>query len=310
MDVIKNALEKMGYSAKDGYEMPDSLYRFPDGAHYRNEVAGIENVKVLEAMIDESEKRNVPIHRIIATVGGATVLTNSELKELAQIAAEKKYEVIMNPYCSRAWDGGRQYATPEGYVSGMRIRGADNFYYVLKDMERCIEAGIRGFLVTDEGMLSVVSQLRDSGVFPKDIIFKVSVFAGHGSPAGAKLLKSLGANTFNPLADLTLPMLASIRKVVDMPMDVYTTLVDSMGGFNRMIEAAEIARICAPIYLKFEPGKSEGDIYKTWVEPDYLCFLAREKVRQVQTTMEWVERFNSTLKCSAVGPADLAIPKA
>ncbi|MFZ5946226.1 MAG: hypothetical protein ACOYVD_19220 [Bacillota bacterium] len=309
MDVIKDALNKMGYGTKDAYELPDSKFTFPDGAHYRNEVAGIENVKVLEAMIDEAEKRNVPIHRIIATVGGATVLTKSELKELSQMASSKGLEVIMNPYTSRGWDNGRQFATPEGYVSGMRVRGADNFYYVLKCMERCIEAGIRGFLVTDEGMLSVVSKLRDEGVFPKDIIFKVSVFAGHGSPAGAALLKTLGANTFNPLADLTLPMLASIRKAVDIPMDVYTTLVDSMGGFNRMIEAAEIARICAPVYFKFEPGKSEGDIYKTWVEPEYLCFLAREKVRQVEATMEWVERFNPKLKCSQIGPKDLAIPQ-
>ena len=309
MDKVMKALEKMGYPQRDVYELPSSPCKFVDGAHYRNEIAGIENCKVLEAMVDEAEKRQVPIHRIIATVGGATLLTDAELKSMAQLAADKKLEVIMTPFTSRAWDSGRQISTPEGIVSGMRIRGMDNLYYVLKCIERCIEVGFRGFLVTDEGLLTVLAEMREKGDIPKDVILKVSVFAGHGSPASAKLLKNLGANTFNPLADLTLPMLASIRKVVDIPLDVYLSLVDAMGGFYRFSEAAEIARICSPVYFKFEPGKSEGEIYKTWVENEYKCFLAREKVRQVQTVMDWIKRLAPDLICSKAGVADLAVPK-
>lgn len=56
MDAIKQALEKMGYAAEDAYDVPNSPYRFPDGAHYRNEVSGIENVANLEVLIEESEK--------------------------------------------------------------------------------------------------------------------------------------------------------------------------------------------------------------------------------------------------------------
>jgi len=309
MDQMAAALASLGYGSKDLYELPDSPLTFPDGAHYRNEVAGVESLAVLEAVIDESEKRGVPIHRIIATVGGATLLTDDELKAMCRLAAEKNYELIMTPFTSRAWDTGRQYATPEGYVSGMRIRGMDNLYYAVKDIERCVNAGARGFLVTDEGLLTVLNSLREQGYFPKETIFKVSVFAGHGSPAGARLLKNLGANTFNPLADLTLPMLASIRAATDLPLDVYISLVDGMGGFYRFTEAAEIARICAPVYFKFEPGKAEGEIYKTWVDPEYKCFLGREKVRQVQSVMEWVARLDSTIRCSGPAPGDLAIPR-
>lgn len=309
MDLIKEALKEMGYPERDVYELPSSPYFFPDGAHYRNEVAGIENLQVLEAMVNEAEKRQVPIHRIIATVGGATLLTDAELKCMAQLAAEKKLEVIVTPCTSRGWDSGRQISTPEGIVSGMRVRGMDNLYYVLKCVERSIEAGFRGFLVTDEGLLMVLAEMREKGIIPKDVIFKVSVFAGHGTPASAKLMKNLGANSFNPLADLTLPMLASIRKVVDYPLDIYLSLVDAMGGFYRFSEAAEIARICAPVYFKFEPGKSEGDIYKTWVTTDYKSFLAREKVRQVQAVMDWMKRLAPDLVCSKKGAADLAVPK-
>lgn len=309
MDKMKEVLKDLGYPTSDAYDLPSSPHRFPDGAHFRNEVAGIEDFKCLEAMAEEAEKRAVKIHRLIATVGGATLLTFSELKDMAQLAAEKKYEVIVNPFPSRGWDSGRQYTTPEGYVSGMRVRGMDNVYLLLKDIERCIEAGFRGFLACDEGMLSLLSKLRENGTFPSDVIFKCSVFAGHGSPAGAKLLESLGANTFNPLADLTLPMLAAIRKVVKLPLDVYVSLVDAMGGFYRFSEAAELARICAPIYFKYEPGKSEGDIYKTWVQSEYKAFLVREKVRQVQCLMEWVERLGPDMICSQNGPSDLAIPQ-
>ncbi|MDR3590986.1 MAG: hypothetical protein P4N41_15140 [Negativicutes bacterium] len=309
MDLIKEALKKLGYPERDCYELADSPHRFPDGAHYRNEVAGIENFPVLEAMVDEAGKREVPIHRIIATVGGATLLTEQELKDMAQLAAAKNLEVIVTPCTSRGWDSGRQISTAEGIVSGMRIRGVDNLYYVLKCIERSIEAGFRGFLVTDEGLLTVLAEMRENGYIPRDVIFKVSVFAGHGSPAGARLLQRLGANTFNPLADLTLPMLASIRNTVELPMDVYLALVDGMGGFYRFSEAAEIARICAPVYFKFEPGKSESDIYKTWVETDYKAYLAREKVRQVQAVMEWVKRLAPELVCSSQTVAGLAVPK-
>jgi hypothetical protein len=190
----------------------------------------------------------------------------------------------------------------------MRIRGMDALYYILKDYERCLELGVRGFLATDESLLMILGEWREKGIIPKDVTFKVSVFAGHGSPAGAKLLQKLGADTFNPLADLTLPMLASIRNAVDIPVDVYLSLVDAMGGFYRFSEAAEIARVVAPVYFKFEPGRSEGEIYKTWVEPGYKSFLVREKVRQAQCVIEWVKRMNPAMICSAHAPTDLSLP--
>lgn len=308
MSFVEQELKKMGYDTRDAYDLPDSQHTFADGAHYRNEIAGIEDPYTLEAAVKESEERGVPIHRMIATVGGANLMTNSEITHLCKICKQKGYELVVNPAASRSYDNGRQYTTPEGYVSGMRMRGMDMLYYILKDYERCIELGVRGFLVTDEGLLPILNEWREKGVIPKDVVFKVSVFAGHGSPAGARLLKGLGADTFNPLADLTLPMLSSIRKAVDMPLDVYITLVDAMGGFYRFSEAAEIARIAAPVYFKYESGKSEGDIYKPWVEPAYKAFLVREKIREAQCVMEWVERYNSAMKCSGIAPKDLSVP--
>jgi len=287
-----------GLPERDRYDLPSSTYSFQDGGHYRIEIAGVERASSLEALVIESEKRKIPVHRVIGTVGGATHLDWVELREFASTAKNAGIEVIMTLGPRRAWDCGRQMATTEGLVSGMRLRGADNLRHFLNDVERCLEAGFRGFLVPDEGTLWVLQQLRRDGHIPKETVFKVSVFAGHGSPAGARLLESMGANSFNPLADLTLPMLASIRTAVKIPLDIYVMIVNEMGGFNRMYEAAEIARICSPCYLKFEPGESEEFIYQPWKDTKEHDRLVREKVRFASIAVELISQLNPELKAS------------
>jgi hypothetical protein len=173
---------------------------------------------------------------------------------------------------------------------------------------RSIEAGFRGFLVYDEGVLSIVTKMREEGFIPKETIFKFSVFGGYCSAAGARVIESLGATTMNPLSDVSLPILAAIRKAVSMPLDVYIIAVDSFGGMYRAYEAAEIARVAAPCYFKFEPGTSEDDIYKPWVTEDWHQYLARQKVKMAQVVTEIVARQAPELKLSAKGPADLVLP--
>ena len=301
MENIKGLMEKYGIPSRDLGELPDSSLAFPDGTHYRIEIAGIERPSTFEAMLGAIEEFGTPVHRAICAVGGATSLTFAEIEQFARLGKDHSIEVIMTPALSRSWDTGRQLATPEGYVSGLRIRGSDNLRYVLADIYRCIEAGIRGFLVVDEGLLRLLCQLRQGGDLPSDTKFKVSVFAGHGSAAGALLLEEIGADTFNPLADLTLPMLASIRRAVRMPLDLYVSLVDAMGGFNRSWEAAEMARVAAPCYFKIEPGVSEAALYKPYVRDDFHQFLVREKVKMAKILVELVQRTNKSIKCAQQG---------
>jgi len=308
--MMEKGLTALGLSTRDAFDLPSSDLRFPDGGHYRIEIAGIERASTLVAMVKEAEKRGVPLHRAIGTVGGATYLDEAELKDYAQLAVENRIEVIMTAGPRRFWDEGRQLVTSEGLVSGMRIRGVDNLRYLLLDIERCIDAGIRGFLVADEGVLWILNQLREEGYIPKNTVFKVSVFAGHGHPAAGKLLKSLGANSVNPLADLTLPMLASLRQGFDLPLDVYIILVGAMGGFNRFYEAAEIARVTSPCYFKFEPGPSEDEIYAPWNEESYHEHLVREKVRYASIVMELIDKIAPAILPSPAGTDDLAVPEA
>lgn len=309
MDNLEQVLEELGLPVHDNNQLPSSELRFPDGGHYRIEISGVERVSSLQTLIKEAEQQQVPVHRIIATVGGATYLTQAELQDFAQLAREHKIEVVMTPGPRRGWDSGRQIATSEGLVSGMRLRGMDAVRHWLKDIERCMDAGFRGFLVADEGVLWLVNQLRQKGVIPEDVIFKLSVFAGQANPAGARVAQQLGADTFNPLADLNLPMLSAIRSSIDIPMDVYLCLVNAMGGFVRFYEAAEIARIAAPCYFKIEPGPSEEIIYAPWNSASYHDEMIRDRVRNAAVALELIGRENPELKCSPTGGDDLAIPR-
>ena len=171
MKEIWSKIEKCGLPGRDLYELPTSEKRFPDGCHYRIEISGVERPEVLEALIDEMEKRNVPVHRLISMVMGATLLTDDELERFAELARGAKLEVIVTPGPRTVWDLGGQVRTPEGALSGLRIRGADNLAYVIGDIMRAIEFGFRGFLVMDEGLLWLLSKMRENGDIPRDVVF-------------------------------------------------------------------------------------------------------------------------------------------
>lgn len=305
---IEKAVEKMDMPKGDLYDLPTSPKTFPNGGNYRVEISGVETPKVLAATIDEARKQGVPLHRSISVVRGASMLTRDQLKEFARIANDARVEVIITPGPRPTWDIGRQVATPEGALSGLRLRGMDSVIHFIQDIERCIELGFRGFLVWDEGVLSLLNSMRDNGDLPEDIIFKMSIFSGHANPAGVKLVESLGAASCNPVADLTLPMLAAIRSVVNIPLDIHIQLWASMGGFNRIYETPEIARVTSPCYFKMESGPGLA-MYLPWVSSeDALAEVCREKIRSIRNIIELIDETNPTLKVSKPGSEDLRVP--
>ena len=193
-------------------------------------------------------------------------------------------------------------------MQAFRLRGSDHISYHIADLMRCVEAGYRGFLVYDEGVLSILNQMRKEGFLPRETIFKFSVFGGYCSAAGARVVQSMGVNSLNPSSDVSLPILGSIRKAIDIPLDVYLIVVDSFGGTFRAYEAPEIARIASPCYFKFEPGTSEGEIYKPWVTEAWHQDFIRQKVRIASIVMELMERHAPGMKTSPRGAKDLVLP--
>lgn len=67
---------------KIGIEEPSSSFqsskRFEDGGQFRFEVPGIQSPKTMEALLDESIKQNIFIHRVTQTKG-IMLLTDEEI---------------------------------------------------------------------------------------------------------------------------------------------------------------------------------------------------------------------------------------
>jgi hypothetical protein len=310
LEEVRNFMEQNGVPGRDLHHLPASEKTFPDGSHYRIEIAGIERASTMQAMIEESQKRQVPVHRVVATVGGSTFCDMAELRDMAAMAAEQRIEVVMTVGPRKVWDpGSKEGLSSEGMMHGFRLRGSDYLAYWIADMLRNIEAGFRGFLLYDEGALQLASRMREQGLIPQNTVFKFSVFGGCCNAAGAKLIESLGADSLNPLSDISLPIIAGIRKSIDIPLDIYLIVVDSFGGTYRVYEAPEICRLASPCYFKIEPGSSEADIYKPWVSEEFHAEFVRQKVKIASVLLEIMGRHAQGARISAAGSATPAVPE-
>lgn len=281
-------LEAQGFLGSDDYSLATSPLAFDDGGNYRLEISGIERLSTLEAMLDEAAQQGVFINRVVAFGGGATLLSKSELSEASALATENGIDLIAVPGPRTGWDLGRQALSSEGQSSGRRVRGLDNVRNLLDDYLRIFSTGIRGVLVWDEGVLDILNKARSAGDIPADARFKISVYTGHANPAAIRILEDLGADSVNPVGDLSLPMLAAIRRNVSIPLDVWAITFESFGGMNRLYDASEIARVAGPVYFKIEPGESEGVMYNGWVDPEFHVGLVRHKVRHCAILNELV----------------------
>jgi hypothetical protein len=291
-------LTAQGLASADDYALAPSPHRFDDGGHFRLEVSGVERLATLEALLDEAAKEEVFIHRIVAFGAGATLLDRGELRAFAELAAEHEIDVVACPGPRSGWDSGRQVMTSEGMYSGRRVRGVDNLRFLLDDYLRMFECGFRGVLVWDEGVLDILVKARAAGHVPEDSSYKVSVYTGHANPASIRILEQLGADSLNPVGDLSRPMLGAIRQAVKIPLDVWAITFDSFGGMNRLWEAGEIASVAAPVYFKVEPGDSEGAMYVSWEEPTAQDAAIRNKVRHAKILLELAERTSPEIHAS------------
>ena len=274
--------------AADDYALTPSVKAFDDGGRYRLEISGVERLSTLEAMLEEADRHDVYIHRVIAFGGGTTLLSTSELRDVSALATEHGIDLVAVPGPRTGWDLGRQALSTEGQAGGRRVRGLDNVRYLLDDYLRIFSTGIRGVLVWDEGVLDILNKARDAGHIPADATFKISVYAGHANPASIRILQDLGADSVNPVGDLSRPMLAAIRQAVDIPLDVWAETFESFGGMNRLWEAGDIARVAGPVYFKIEPGESEAVMYNGWIQPEFHADLVRHKVRHAAILDELV----------------------
>lgn len=298
---IEDFLQGIGIEEADS-NIEISGKSFPDGAQYRFEVPGIQNPGAMAALIDATDDYGVKVHRVTQTKG-IMLLTDNEIEQMVDIALDAHMELFLSVGPRATYDTSASANTPEGARIGYRLRGYKNLLYALEDVKRATSLGVRGIVVYDEGLLWVLNKMRKQRELPAKTHFKVSAHCGHGNPASAKLLEEIGANSFNPVRDLQIPMMAAIRKSINISLDIHMENPKSSGGFIRHYEAPEIIRSAAPVYLKTGGAVAAHHGWETTKSQ------AAERVRQVYLVQSMIDRYYPDAKISNLGTNDMSLPQ-
>ena len=282
--------------------------RFADGLRYRIEIPSVEGPKVLAAVLEEAEKRSVPVRRV-SQGSGVMMLTDAEIRELAELGASAGVEVSLFLGPRGAWDtGGQSLATA---AAGGVARGDTGVTNAVAEVTRGVALGIRSFLVADLGVLRVLGELRRGGELPASLVLKTSVLLPCANAATARTLEALGATTINVSTDLSAAELGELRAACAAPLDVYVEVPDDQGGFVRFYEVPEIVRLAAPVYVKLGL-RNAPNIYPSGLHLEDLAVkLGRERVRRAELVLRLLEERAPELVEGRGDdqPPDLGIPE-
>lgn len=285
-----------------------SSARFPDGAHFRIEIPSVENPAALIAVVTEARERNVPIHR--ASQGsGAMLLSNADLAIMAQIGADEGIEVNLFVGPREEFGVGGSVRSPDGLLLSGRLRGSHQLRYAIEDIQRAVDAGIRGFLIADTGLMEILTLMVKAGELPSNIVWKISAVLAPSNPVTFCQLVAMGGTTINVPSDVTLAEIAEIRSLSSAPIDLYLESPDSMGGVVRGHELGEIANVAAPLYAKFGL-RNARPVYPAGLHlVDDVVNNVREKVRRAQIALEWLDLSSFDLTISKPGAEGIGVPE-
>jgi hypothetical protein len=282
--------------------------RFADGVRYRIEIPSVEGPRVLESVLDEAERRSVPVRRI-SQGSGVMMLTDDEIREMARLGASAGVEVSLFLGPRGAWDTGGQSAVTSA-VGGV-ARGNAGVDASIAEVRRGVSLGIRSFLVADLGVLKALADMRTSGDLPSSLVLKTSVLLACANFATAAVLEELGATTINVSTDLSPTELGDLRAACSAPLDVYVEVPDDQGGFVRFYEVPEMIRLAAPMYVKLGL-RNAPNIYPSGLHLEELAVtLARERVRRAELVLRLLRDRAPELveDRGADAPEDLGIPE-
>ena len=300
MEDTKRFLKKTGIDeVSQDYVSPK---RFSDGGQYRFEVPGIQSPKTMKALLEESGKNDIFIHRVTQTKG-IMMLIDEEIKEMVELAKDYGCELFLSVGPRATYDTSATVHTKEGSRIGYRLRGYDNLAYAIEDVKRACRLGVRGILIYDEGLLWVLNKMRIEGEIPEKVHFKLSAHAGHSNPASAKLLEENGLNSLNPVRDLQVPMIASSRNATDMSLDLHTENPKSTGGFIRHYEVPQFIKVASPVYLKTGGSVAANHNWDT-TESEAVA-----RIKQVKLVKRTIDEYCPEAIASPERSNDLAVPE-
>ena len=282
----------------DLFDLPSSKLRFPDGAHFRTEVSTINSIEALEALLDRSKELNITINRVGETYG-IFRHRDAELMDMLKICLGKGVELNLSIGPRATYDVSATSQTSQGAMLGYRLRGMEQVLRAIEDVKRAVRLGCRGITLYDEGLLWVLHQMKIEKVLPENLQLKISAHAGCANPASMLLLERSGANTLNPVRDLSLPMLAALRQTISVPLDIHSDNPPGSGGFIRTYEVPEIIRICSPVYIK------SGNVRVSSHGQLTTALDGKHMAEQMATVLEHINRYSpkAIQSPSGSGPA-------
>lgn len=294
-------LKKLNLPEGDLFDMPTSTLRFPDGAAFRIEVPTINTALAVGGLLDQATKNGITINRVTETYGMFRH-TREEIKEYCKLCHDYGAELLMSVGPRATYDTGATVLSSQGVRISYRLRGMEQVLRAIEDIKRGYDLGVRGFLIYDEGMLWLANQMRKDDALPKDIKFKCSAHLGHCNPCSFRLLTELGADSINPVRDLQIPMIASLRAATDLPLDLHMDNPPASGGFIRVYEAPEIVRVAAPVYCK--TGNSVISSHGALTSENEGRLMAN----QASIVVEMLNHYNPEFTQTKAGSEYLSIP--
>ncbi len=245
----RRCLEALGLPGSDPVEPPDSTYRFRDGAHFRTETSTINSMGALTGLLKRAEQLGIVINRVGETYGIFRHL-DAELRDMLSLCRDSGVELNLSIGPRATNDLSATAQSRQGMMIGYRLRGMEQVVRAVEDVRRVVRMGCRGITLYDEGLLWVLAEMKKRGHLPGDLQLKISAHAGQGNPPAFQILERIGADSINPVRDLSLPMLGALRRAVSVPLDIHIDNPPGSGGFVRIYEAPDIIRICAPVHIK------------------------------------------------------------
>jgi len=282
--------------------------RFADGLRYRIEIPSVEGPKVLAAVLEEAEQRSVPVRRV-SQGSGVMMLTDAEIRALAELGAGAGVEVSLFLGPRGAWDtGGQSLVTA---AAGGVARGDTGVADSVAEVTRGVALGNEEGADAERDILRVLGELRRAGELPASLVLKTSVLLPCANAATARALDELGATTINVSTDLSAAELGELRAACTAPLDVYVEVPDDQGGFVRFYEVPEIVRLAAPVYVKLGL-RNAPNIYPSGLHLEDLAVkLGRERVRRAELVLRLLEERAPELVEGRGDdrPSDLGIPE-
>ncbi len=289
----QDLLKSINMPTGDNYNLPTSKKTFEDAANYRIEVPTINSLEALECLLTEAVHKKITINRVTET-RGLFLHTATEIKEWVSCANDYGCDLFMSIGPRAAYDTSATVNTKDGFRIGYRLRGQDQIVRAIEEILRALDLGVSNFLIYDEGLLFLLQKLKENNKIAKNIKLKVSAHCGHANTAAIKMLENMGADSVNPVRDLQLPMIAAIREIVDIPLDIHSDNPKSSGGFIRFYEVPDIIKIASPVYIKV--GNSAIENHGTLTKKSDAVNI----MRNIEIVMEMITRYNGNARQSKI----------